>query len=99
MLQDSQDASSRVQKTVEMVGSCATLVGEKLLSLDVTSVSEEVATLLLAAVLLDTINLDAAAGRTTEKDREVANLLGEIAGQETGKSSLKLGVKSVLFSR
>lgn len=70
-----------------MVGSCSTLVAERALSLAADKVSEPVAATLLGTILLDTVNLDEEAGRATEKDREVADLLGEICGQEKGEVS------------
>ena len=63
------------ERRVEYVGSCSTLVAEKLLD-DTSYVLEGVAaTLLLAAILIDTLNLDESEGRVTEKDRAIAQKL------------------------
>lgn len=58
--------------TIELVGSCSTLVAEKLLSDDSYTIDPVVATLLLGAILLDTVNLRQSEGRVTEKDTAVA---------------------------
>ena len=63
-----------VRSTVETVGSCSTLVADKLLQDGDYNVEEGVAILLLSAILLDTGNLQAE-GRVTEKDRAVAEEL------------------------
>lgn len=64
----------RCPRTIEPVGSCATLVGERLLTDKEYEIPEEVATLLLAAILADTANL-LGEGRVTEKDKYIASLL------------------------
>ena len=63
----------KVDKTIELVGSCSTLVAEKLLSLGV--LDSQMSSLLLGTILLDTINLDPNAGRTTDKDKEIVKRL------------------------
>ena len=63
----------------ERVGSCATLVAELLLGNPEYDVEAPVATLLLAAILLDTVNLSTASGRVTEKDRVVVGQLAPIS--------------------
>lgn len=63
------------ERRVEGVGSCSTLVAEKLLD-DASYVLEGVAaTLLLAAILIDTLKLDESEGRVTEKDTIIAQKL------------------------
>ena len=64
----------RCPRTIEPVGSCATLVGKRLLTDKEYEIPEEVATLLLAAILADTANL-LGEGRVTEKDKYIASLL------------------------
>lgn len=67
------------ERRVEYVGSCSTLVAEKLLD-DASYVLEGVAaTLVLAAILIDTLNLDESEGRVTEKDRAIAQKLIPLA--------------------
>ena len=66
--------------TIEPVGSCSTLVAEKIkMAADSDheeagyAVTKEIATILLAAILLDTTNLTS--DKTTDKDREMAAYL------------------------
>ena len=60
---------------VEPVGSACTLVAEQILQRRPEILDQQSATLLLGAVLLDTVNLDADAGRATARDREIAGRL------------------------
>ena len=66
-----------VRSTIETVGSCSTLVADKLLQDGDYKVEEGVAILLLSAILLDTGNL-LAEGRVTEKDRAAAEELQKL---------------------
>ncbi len=59
------------EKTIEPVGSCATLVAEKIKSSGKAVADENTATLLAGTILLDTVNLGKDAGRTTPKDEEI----------------------------
>ncbi len=63
-----QEASPRI---IELVGSTATLVAMEFDRADV-AVEKDVAILLAGTILLDTVNLDPAAGRVTESDILVA---------------------------
>lgn len=63
---------------VEPVGSCATLVAEKLLGEENYSIPKQIASLLLGAILLDTVGLEEKSGRVTEKDKEMAERLGHL---------------------
>ena len=63
----------KVKKKIELVGSCSTLVAEKLLPLEI--LDSQMAYLLLGTILLDTINLDPRAGRSTHKDIEIVKQL------------------------
>ena len=70
-------------RTIEHVGSCATLVAERLLGDQGYVLDTTVATLLSAAILLDTVNLVPSEGRVTEKDSAtVAQLLTKVARQQ-----------------
>ena len=69
-------ANLKVDKTIELVGSCSTLVAEKLLPLGV--LDSQMTSLLLGTILLDTINLDPRAGRTTDKDKAIVKRLQEM---------------------
>ena len=64
-----------MNKTVELVGSCSTLVAEKCLALDV--LDGHMCSLLLGTILLDTVNLDPRAGRTTGKDKDMVIRLND----------------------
>lgn len=59
----------------EGVGSCSTLVAEQLLGSEQCAVQGPVATLLLAAILVDTVNLSPDKGRVTAKDTAIAEQL------------------------
>ena len=75
-----------VTKTIEPVGSCCTLVAEKIYNHTEELFSEyPISELLLSAILVDTVNLKQGIGRTTEKDCEFAEDLEEystVAGKE-----------------
>jgi len=62
-------------KTIEMVGSCCTLVAEHILRTGKDIINKDIATLLLGTILLDTINLDFSKGRGTQKDVDVVQQL------------------------
>ena len=66
-------------RTIEPVGSAATLVAEAVLQDRPALIDSVSATLLLGTILLDTVNLDPAAGRVTAKDRDIAARLGKVA--------------------
>lgn len=70
---DQWPADLKVSKKIELVGSCCTLVAEKLLTMDV--LDSQITGLLLGTILLDTINLDPRAARSTDKDKEVVRQL------------------------
>ena len=70
-----------MRSTVERVGSCATLVADKLLGSEGYTVGEGVAILLLSAILVDTGNL-LSEGIVTDKDKTVASKLQEILPKE-----------------
>ncbi len=65
----------RANRTIEPVGSCATLAGELLIKECPGAMEPHIATLLLGTILLDTVNLDPKAGRVTPKDISVAQAL------------------------
>jgi len=71
--------------TVEQVGSACTLVGEQILRRKPEILDRELATLLLAALLLDTANLDPRAGRVTARDGALAASLTEISGTQPAR--------------
>ena len=66
-------------KTIEPVGSAATLVADKFINKQVQILDKNLSTLLLGTILLDTVNLDPKAERVTKKDDYTANKLLEIS--------------------
>ena len=66
--------SDGVTSTIEMVGSCASLIAQEVIRDESYIVDESVATLLLSAIILDTGNLKAA-GRVTDTDKSVVEEL------------------------
>lgn len=81
---------------VEPVGSCATLVAKKLLGVEGYAVPVAIATLLLGAILLDTVGLDREKGRTTDKDEETARQLTSFTSMP--QTELYEGLLSSRFS-
>uniref|UniRef100_A0A6B2L8I8 DHHA2 domain-containing protein n=1 Tax=Arcella intermedia TaxID=1963864 RepID=A0A6B2L8I8_9EUKA len=81
--EDLKGALPRLQrKHIEMVGSCATLVAERFLShepsLRLLRANPELTHALLGTILLDSINLNPAMGKTTPKDISMVNSLKSI---------------------
>ena len=66
------------ERVIESVGSCATLVADRLFSKDDVVVGEVIAELLLATILVDTFNLSPTAKRATDKDRDIAEKLSNL---------------------
>ena len=66
------------ERVIESVGSCATLVAERLLSNDDVVIDEVIAELLLATILVDTFNLSPTAKRATDKDRDIVGKLNDL---------------------
>ena len=64
---------------LEFVGSCSTLVAERLLDDPSYTMEAPVATLLLAAIVLDTVDLRPIEGKVTPKDAAVAERLAPLA--------------------
>lgn len=77
-------------RTIEPVGSAATLVAEAILRSRPALVDAGTATLLLGTILLDTVNLSPDAGRVTAKDRDVVTRLSAIAGGDPDALFAKL---------
>ncbi|XP_050932271.1 exopolyphosphatase PRUNE1 isoform X1 [Lates calcarifer] len=61
--------------TVETVGSCATLVTERIVQKAPQILDQQLAQLLYAAVVLDCVNMAPAAGKVTPKDSQYAAML------------------------
>jgi exopolyphosphatase len=62
-------------RTIQLVGSTASLIAEKILQDKPELIDEGTGKLLLATILLDTVNLDPGAKRVTLKDEKIAGLL------------------------
>lgn len=75
---DEQKYPAINNKLIEVVGSNATLVAEKIFSSQKVTFSKELATLLLAPILIDTSNLKSKE-KTTQKDIEIVKKLQAIA--------------------
>ena len=70
-----ENAYSITNKIIEPVGSCATLITEKIMNKGTALVDAKIAALLAGTILLDTVNLGKDAGRTTEKDEKAVEYL------------------------
>jgi len=69
-----------ISKTVESVGSCCTLIAEKVYNKSEFLFTEyPISDLILSAILSDTVNLKPGIGRTTEKDVEFVEELQQYA--------------------
>ncbi|XP_046550475.1 protein prune homolog 2-like [Haliotis rubra] len=66
---------NRVSCTVDLVGSCCTLITEEVTQDDTVTLDTTMATLLLGTILTDTINMSEAAGKTTARDRTAIDTL------------------------
>jgi exopolyphosphatase len=64
-------------KTIEPVGSTATLIAEKMIEINNNILDENTALLLTGTILLDTVNFDPKAKRTTLKDEKTAGYMLE----------------------
>ena len=62
-------------RTIESVGSAASLISEKIIQDKPEFIDEGTGKLLLGTILLDTVNLDPEAKRVTPKDEEIAGVL------------------------
>lgn len=70
-----REPSSSCTVTVETVGSCATLVTERIIQKSPEILDQQVAQLLYAAVVLDCVNMAPSAGKVTPKDSQFAAAL------------------------
>ena len=61
--------------TIEPVGSCATLVSEKIFENSISLIDEKTAQLMAGTILLDTVNFNPDAKRTTDKDVKITEYL------------------------
>ncbi|XP_076337616.1 exopolyphosphatase PRUNE1-like isoform X2 [Tachypleus tridentatus] len=70
-----RDRGVRCDMTVEMVGSCCTLVAEKMFTMCPSVIDQQVAMLLYGTILLDTVCLLKEAKRVTQKDIDIVTKL------------------------
>uniref|UniRef100_A0A3Q3JQS2 DHHA2 domain-containing protein n=1 Tax=Monopterus albus TaxID=43700 RepID=A0A3Q3JQS2_MONAL len=70
-----REPSPSCRVTVEMVGSCATLVTERIIQEAPQILDQQLAQLLYATVVLDCVNMAPAAGKVTPKDSQYAAAL------------------------
>lgn len=73
--QQEREPSTSCLVTVEMVGSCTTLVTERIIQKAPEILDQQIAQLLYAAVVLDCVNMAPAAGKVTPKDSQIAAAL------------------------
>ena len=69
-------------RTIESVGSAASLIAEKILQDKPELIDEGTGKLLIGTILLDTANLDPEAKRVTPKDEEIAGVLLKRTGAD-----------------
>ena len=74
-----QEGAGGWPTVLEPVGSCSSLIAERLLDEPSYTMEGAVATLLLAAIVLDTVNLRPTEGKVTAKDAAVAKRLVPLA--------------------
>jgi len=72
-----EEKSPKAKRTIEMVGSCSTLITERILSQSSFLTSLD-AKILLSPILLDTVNMDPIHKKATQKDIEIASKLNKI---------------------
>ncbi len=79
---DEKKYPSDVTSDIRPVGSAATIVAERFVKNSKEKIDSDVGKLLLGTILLDTVNLDADAGRVTGDDDKAAKELMTITGLE-----------------
>ncbi len=79
---DEKKYSSDVAADIRPVGSAATIVTERFLQNNNENIDSDAGKLLLGTILLDTVNLDADAGRVTGDDEKAAKELMALTGLE-----------------
>ncbi|XP_033625283.1 protein prune homolog 2-like isoform X3 [Asterias rubens] len=72
------DDEEEICVTIETVGSCCTLVAEKILAENCDVIDDGIAKLLLGPILVDTVNLSASAGKATAKDITMVEELSKL---------------------
>ncbi|XP_014681817.1 PREDICTED: uncharacterized protein LOC106821494 [Priapulus caudatus] len=79
-----EDEDGRCDQLIELVGSCCTLVADKILHKAPELLDEQLAMLLFGTIVLDTVNFSESARKVTVKDRDVAaRLQARLPGADT----------------
>jgi len=79
---DEKKYSSETAVDIRPVGSTATIVAERFIQNQKDLIDNEIGSLLLGTILLDTVNLDEDAGRVTPDDVKAARELMDVTGLE-----------------
>lgn len=87
---DENDYPKGIKTDIRPVGSGSTIVGEFFINNQSDFIKGSIGILILGTILLDTVNLDPAAGRVTGDDKLVADRIIEITGLESGTLFEKL---------
>ncbi|MBI9103508.1 MAG: DHH family phosphoesterase [Spirochaetales bacterium] len=77
---DEKTYPSSADVDIRPVGSASTIIAESFLKNQSNSITTPLCTLLLGTILLDTVNLDPAAGRVTDDDEKAAAAIVKITG-------------------
>ena len=99
--EDSNEFTTNVSKQIEFVGSCSTLIAERIRNTDSTFLESfpDASQMLLATILIDTYNLDLHSGRTTEQDIFTAEILSTFTDTDTDElfTVIQTGFLSFFF--
>ena len=89
--EDSNDFKD-VIKELQSVGSCATLITQKIHQLDDNILKHypSLCEMLLCTILIDTYNLDLQCGRTTNQDATIAKILSSYTSIDSNRMFLKI---------
>ncbi|KAL8595557.1 hypothetical protein ACOMHN_000765 [Nucella lapillus] len=85
------------ESTLELVGSCSTLVAEALLAEETFTMDPVCATLLYGTIVTDTINFSPAASKTTAKDLDIAERLEEVTEGGLDRDAIFEEIKTAKF--
>ena len=82
---DPNEFTTNVSKQIEFVGSCSTLIAERIRNTDSTFLESfpDASEMFLATILVDTYNLNTSGDRTTKKDIATADFLSKIKNTDT----------------
>ncbi|XP_070178315.1 uncharacterized protein [Littorina saxatilis] len=92
------DLPNKCDSTLELVGSCSTLVAEALLADETFTMDQVTATLLYGTIVTDTINFSPTAGKMTPKDLDLAQQLEEVIGTDADRDAIFQDIKDAKFN-